>query len=76
MLTLDGQGKQTVLLLDEPNGNTLFRIWNRDNDNNVKGSLTMGVAGNAFFNVKDNGALEFSAPKGNAQSTDTRPMFR
>ena len=71
MLTLDGQGKQTVLLLAEPRGETLFRIWNQD-----KGSLTMGVADNPFLNAHQNGNLVFGAPANNPQSHDTRPMFR
>ena len=37
LLTLDAQGKQTVLLLAEPQGSTLFRLWDRQN-----GSVTMG----------------------------------
>ena len=71
MLTLDGQGTQTVLLLAEPHGETLFRIWNQD-----KGSLTMGVADNPYLNEHHNGELLFSAPANNPQSRDTRPMFR
>jgi hypothetical protein len=47
LLTLDGQGLQTVLLLAEPDGNTLFRIWKKD-----KGSVTMGVADNPFLNAR------------------------
>ena len=75
MLTLDGQGKRTVLLLAEPSGNTLFRIWNRDGET-VKGSLTMGVSDNPFFDEKQEGALVFSAPKDNPQSRDERSLFR
>ncbi len=71
LLTLDAQGKQTVLFLAERGGNTLFRIWNKDN-----GSLTMGVSDNPFFNEKQNGNLVFSAPSNNPQSRDTRSLFR
>jgi hypothetical protein len=71
LLTLDGQGKQTVLFLAERDGNTLFRIWNRD-----KGSLIMGVADNPFFNEKQSGNLVFSAPSNNPQSRDPRPLFK
>ncbi|MGA1983894.1 MAG: hypothetical protein ABSG84_15690 [Acidobacteriaceae bacterium] len=75
MLTLDAQGPQTALLLAEPNGNTYFRIWNRDNDA-VTGSLTMGVSGNPFFNEKRDGNLVFSAPVNNPQSQDARAFFK
>jgi hypothetical protein len=71
LLTLDGQGLQTVLLLAEPDGSTLFRIWNKD-----KGSVTMGAADNPYLNVRQNGNLVFSAPANNPQSLDARPMFR
>ena len=71
LLTLDAQGKQTVLLLAEPEGSTLFRIWNRD-----KGSITMGVNDQPFLNEHQAGALVFSAPKDNAQSLDHRPLFQ
>ncbi|MGB9444644.1 MAG: hypothetical protein WBR26_06560, partial [Candidatus Acidiferrum sp.] len=71
LLTLDGQGLQTVLLLAEPDGSTLFRIWNKD-----KGSVTMGAADNPYLNVRQNGNLVFSAPVNNPQSHDIRPMFR
>lgn len=71
LLTLDGQGFQTVLLLAEPNGATIFRIWNRGN-----GSVTMGVSENPFLNVKQNGKPLFAAPANNPQSQDPRPMFR
>ena len=71
LLTLDGQGRQTVLLLAEPKGQTLFRIWNDT------GSLVMGVSGkNPFLNVNQDGKAVFSAPKNNPESTDSRPMFR
>jgi hypothetical protein len=75
MLTLDGQGKQTVLLLAEPSGDTLFRLWKRDGDT-VTGSLTMGVSENPFFNEKQNGNVVFSAPMNNPQGRDARPLFR
>jgi hypothetical protein len=71
LLTLDGQGTQTVLLLAEPNGNTLFRIWNKG-----KGSLTMGVADNPFLNEHQDGNLIFSAPSDNPQIHDARPLFK
>jgi hypothetical protein len=71
MLTLDGQGFQTALLLAEPDGGTTFRIWNRD-----KGSVTMGVSDNPFFNVKQNGKPLFITPADNPESRDSRPLFR
>jgi hypothetical protein len=71
MLTLDGQGFQTVLLLAEGDGSITFRIWDRD-----KGPVTMGVLGNPFLNLKQNGASVFVAPPGNPQSKDARPLFR
>ena len=78
MLTLDGAGltndghdSQTVLLLAEPDGGTMFRIWNRD-----KGSLTMGVLDNPFLNVKQNGKPLFITPADNPESRDSRPLFR
>jgi hypothetical protein len=71
MLTLDGQGFQTVLLLAEGDGSTTFRIWDRD-----KGSVTMGVLGNPFLNLKQNGASVFVAPPDNPQSRDARLLFR
>jgi hypothetical protein len=70
-LTLDGQGAQTVLLLAEPTGDTLFRIWKGDN-----GSLTMGVGDNPFLNERQNGDLLFASPPNNPQSRDPRPMLR
>jgi hypothetical protein len=71
VLTLDGQGFQTVLLLAEPDGSTMFRIWNGD-----KGSVTMGVEDNPFLNVKQNGKPLFLAPADNPESKDARPLFR
>lgn len=71
LLTLDGQGFQTVLLLAEPDGGTTFRIWNRD-----KGSVTMGVSNSPFLNVKQNGKPLFAAPADNPESRDLRPLFR
>jgi hypothetical protein len=71
LLTLDAQGRQTVLLLAEPNGSTLFRIWNQD-----KGSLVMGVGDSAFLNVRHDDEVFFSAPKDNPQSKDARRLFR
>ena len=75
MLTLDAQGKQTVLLLAEPNGSTLFRLWERK-DENVTGSLTMGVSETPFLNEKQRGNIVFSAPKNNPQSRDDRELFK
>ena len=74
MLTLDAQGKQTVLLLAEPSGDTLLRLWNR-NGEIVTGSLTMGVSGNPFFNEKQNGNLDFSAPMNNTWSSGYKTCF-
>jgi hypothetical protein len=75
MLTLDAQGKQTVLLLAEPSGSTLFRLWER-NGENVTGSLTMGVSETPFLNEKQSGKIVFSTPKDNPQSRDTRGLFK
>jgi hypothetical protein len=71
LLTLDGQGFQTVLLLAEADGSTMFRIWDRD-----KGSVTMGVLGNPFLNLKRDGVPIFAAPPDNPQSKDARPLLR
>lgn len=71
IFTLDGQGFQTVLLLAEPDGGTMFRIWDHD-----KGSVTMGVEGNPFLNVKQDGKPLFTAPSDNPESRDPRPMLR
>jgi hypothetical protein len=71
ILTLDGQGHQTVLLLAEPDGSTMFRIWNGD-----KGSVTMGVQDNPFLNLKQNGKPLFLAPPDNPESRDPRPLFK
>jgi len=71
LLTLDAQGKQTVLLLAEPEGSTLFRIWNQQ-----KGSITMGVNDQPFLNEHQASTLTFSAPKDNPQSHDPRPLFQ
>jgi hypothetical protein len=72
LLTLDAQGKQTVLLLAEPQGNTLFRIWDRD-----KGSLVMGASETGpFLNVRKGDQIFLSAPTGNPQSKETKPLFR
>jgi hypothetical protein len=71
LLTLDAQGHQTVLLLAEPSGETLFRIWNG------KGSLVMGVSGkNPFLNVNQDGKAVFGAPHNNPEATDPRALFR
>src|SRR5260370_16057999 len=71
LLTLDGQGFQTVLLLAEPDGGTTFRIWNRD-----KRSVTIGVSDNPYFNLKRNSKPLFIKPADNPESRDPRPMFR
>lgn len=72
LLTLDAQGRQTVLLLAEPEGSTLFRIWDRD-----KGSLVMGSGDDGpFLNVRKGNQLFFSSPEGNPESKDSRPLFR
>jgi len=71
LLTLDGQGHQTVLLLAEPTGDTLFRIWKG------KGSLVMGASDmNPFLIVNQDGKAVFSVPRNNPQTVDPRPMFR
>jgi len=72
MLTLDSQATQTMLLLAEPSGDTMFRIWKRDQT----GSVTMGVSENPFLNVKQHGEPLFIIPPGNPQSRDLRPLFR
>ncbi len=66
-LTLDSPGSQTVLLLAEPDGSTMFRLWNQD-----KASVSMGVADNPFLNVKQNGKPIFATPPNNPQSRDPR----
>jgi hypothetical protein len=72
LLTLDGQGFQTVLLLAEPDGNTTFRIWDRSHS-----SITMGAWDDApFLNLKREGLAVFLQPPGNAQASDPRPLFR
>jgi hypothetical protein len=75
MLTLDAQGKQTVLLLAEPSGNTLFRLWDR-NGEDVTGSLTMGVSDKPFLNEKQGGSIVFSAPENNPQSRYNWGLFK
>jgi hypothetical protein len=70
LLTLDGQRRQTVLLLAEPDGSTMFRIWNKDS------SITMGAFDNPFLNMKQNGKPVLIAPRENPQSRDSRPLFR
>jgi hypothetical protein len=71
LLTLDAQGRQTVLLLAEPDGSTLFRLWDQQ-----KGSIVMGVAQNPFLNVNAMGKPLFTEPAGNPQSTSTKPLYR
>jgi len=72
MLTLDGQGFQTVLLLAEPDGTTTFRLWDRSHS-----SITMGAwVDGPFLNLKLAGSAVFVQPPGNAQVSDPRPLFR
>jgi hypothetical protein len=72
ILTLDGQGLQTVLLLAEPDGATTFRIWDRTHS-----SITMGAWDDGpFLNLKREGSLVSAQPPGNAQASDPRPLFR
>jgi hypothetical protein len=72
LLTLDAQGQQTVLLLAEPGGPTLLRLWNKD-----RGSLVMGVSGaNPFLNVRQPDKVFFSAPEDNPEVHDSRFLFR
>ena len=72
LLTLDAQGFQTVLLLAEPDGNTTFRLWDRSHS-----SITMGTwDSGTFLNLRHEGAPVFLQPPGNAQASDTRPLFR
>jgi|CZKF01.1.fsa_nt_gi hypothetical protein len=72
LLTLDGLGFQTVLLLAEPNGATTFRVWDRSHS-----SITMGAWDDGpFLNLKREGSLVSTQPPMNAQASDTRPLFR
>jgi hypothetical protein len=72
LLTLDGQGFQTVLLLAEPDGTTTFRLWDRSHS-----SITMGAWEHGpFLNLKREGSAVFVEPPGNAQASDPRPLFR
>ncbi|MGA3160419.1 MAG: hypothetical protein ABSC77_04315 [Terracidiphilus sp.] len=72
LLTLDGQGFQTVLLLAEPDGDTMFKIWDQQHS-----SITMGANDNGpFLNLKREGSLVFTQPPGNALVSDPRPLFR
>jgi hypothetical protein len=72
LLTLDGRGLQTVLLLAEPNGATTFKIWDRPHS-----SITMGAwEDGPFLNLKREGSAVFAQPPGNAQASDMRPLFR
>lgn len=60
LLTLDGQGFQTVLLLAEPDGVTTFRLWDRSHS-----SITMGAWDNGpFLNLKREGAAVFAERQG------------
>ena len=72
LLTLDGQGFQTVLLLAEPDGTTTFRLWDRSHS-----SITMGAwDGGPFLNLKREGSTVLAQPPGNVQASDPRPLFR
>jgi hypothetical protein len=72
LLTLDAQGKQTVLLLAEAKGSTLLRLWDHQN-----GSITMGSGDTGpFLNVRRGETLVLSTPKGNVQSTSSKPLLR
>lgn len=72
LLTLDGQGFQTVLLLAEPDGSTTLRLWDRSHS-----SITMGAwEAGPFLNLKREGTAVFVQPPGNAQVSDPRPLFR
>jgi len=72
ILTLDGQGFQTVLLLAEPDGTTTFRLWDRSHS-----SITMGTWDDGpFLNLKREGSAVFVQPPGNAQASDPRLLFR
>lgn len=72
LLTLDAQGRQTVLLLAEPLGSTLFRLWDQSNGSLVMGSGTTGP----FLNIHKGNILTFSTPKGNEQSTSSNSLLR
>lgn len=72
LLTLDGRGFQTVLLLAEPDGATTFRLWDRSHS-----SITMGAWDDGpFLNLKREGSAVFVQPPRNAQASDQRPLFR
>jgi hypothetical protein len=71
-LTLDGQGFQSVLLLAEPDGGTTFKIWDRQHSSVMMGASEDGP----FLNLKREGSLVFAQPPGNAEASDTRPLFR
>jgi hypothetical protein len=72
MLTLDGQKFQTVLLLAEPSGGTIFKIWDQQHS-----SITMGANDKGpFLNLKREGEAVFAQPPGNALVSDLRPLFR
>ncbi|HXM41369.1 MAG TPA: hypothetical protein VN924_08960 [Bryobacteraceae bacterium] len=71
LLTLDGRGFQTVVLLAEPDGATTFRLWDRTHS-----SITMGAWDDGpFLNLKAAGAAVFVQPPGNPQASDPRPLF-
>lgn len=76
MLTLDARGEQTFLLLAEPEGGPVFRMWDRDQTGTVTSSITMGANEHPFLNMKQDGKLTFSSPEGNAEASDPRPFFR
>jgi hypothetical protein len=85
LLTLDGRGFQTALLLAEADGSTTLRLWDRGaaaahgtaGNASTHSSITMGSwADGPFLNLKRDGSLLSAQPPGNRQSTDSRPLFR
>jgi hypothetical protein len=76
MLTLDARGEQTFLLLAEPEGGPVLRMWDRNQAGTVTSSIAIGANEHPFFNMKQDGKLTFSTPEGNAEATDPRPFFR
>ncbi len=67
VFTLDGQGFQTVLLLAEPDGSTMFRIWDQD-----RGSVTMGVEDHSSLSKCETG-WEGAVYSTCRQSRESRP---
>ena len=72
LLTLDGQGFQSVLLMAEPDGTTTFKIWDRTHSSVMMGAYDNGP----FLNLKREGEAMFAQPPGNALASDPRPLFR